>query len=43
MDMLYDLRSVIVEKTEWYFEYDIQKNRPGLLGDISFPTWDAFN
>ncbi len=34
-DMLYDLRSVIVEKTEWYFEYDIQKNRPGLLGDIS--------
>lgn len=22
-------------KTEWYFEYDIQHNRPGLLGDIS--------
>lgn len=21
--------------TEWYFEYDIQHNRPGLLGDIS--------
>jgi hypothetical protein len=22
-------------KTEWYLEYEIQKNRPGLLGDIS--------
>ncbi|MFY4773957.1 DUF3388 domain-containing protein [Metabacillus sp. RGM 3146] len=22
-------------KEEWYFEYEIQKNRPGLLGDIS--------
>ena len=22
-------------RTEWYFEYEIQKNRPGLLGDIS--------
>ncbi|MCI4060983.1 DUF3388 domain-containing protein, partial [Bacillus cereus] len=20
---------------EWYFEYEIQKNRPGLLGDVS--------
>lgn len=25
----------IVEKTEWYFEYELQYNRPGLLGDIS--------
>lgn len=24
-----------MEKTEWYFEYEIQYNRPGLLGDIS--------
>ncbi|MCT2534592.1 DUF3388 domain-containing protein [Aquibacillus koreensis] len=24
-----------MEKTEWYLEYDIQHNRPGLLGDIS--------
>jgi hypothetical protein len=24
-----------VEKKEWYLEYEIQKNRPGLLGDIS--------
>lgn len=24
-----------MEKTEWYFEYEIEKNRPGLLGDIS--------
>ncbi|USK71709.1 DUF3388 domain-containing protein [Peribacillus asahii] len=24
-----------METTEWYFEYEIQKNRPGLLGDIS--------
>ncbi|WP_233522689.1 DUF3388 domain-containing protein [Peribacillus glennii] len=23
------------ESKEWYFEYEIQKNRPGLLGDIS--------
>ncbi|HLS20353.1 MAG TPA: DUF3388 domain-containing protein [Bacillota bacterium] len=22
-------------KAEWYFEYELQKNRPGLLGDIS--------
>jgi len=22
-------------KTEWYFEYELQQNRPGLLGDIS--------
>src|SRR5690625_1412394 len=22
-------------KTEWYFEYELQYNRPGLLGDIS--------
>jgi hypothetical protein len=26
---------VVVENKEWYFEYEIQKNRPGLLGDIS--------
>ncbi|MFE8695113.1 DUF3388 domain-containing protein [Cytobacillus sp. FJAT-53684] len=24
-----------MSKTEWYLEYEIQKNRPGLLGDIS--------
>ncbi|CDQ40049.1 MULTISPECIES: DUF3388 domain-containing protein [Virgibacillus] len=24
-----------MEKTEWYLEYEIQINRPGLLGDIS--------
>lgn len=24
-----------MEKTEWYFEYKLQHNRPGLLGDIS--------
>ncbi|MBT2755945.1 DUF3388 domain-containing protein [Mesobacillus foraminis] len=24
-----------MEKKEWYLEYEIQKNRPGLLGDIS--------
>jgi hypothetical protein len=25
----------IVQKKEWYLEYEIHKNRPGLLGDIS--------
>src|SRR5690606_22908266 len=25
----------IMNKTEWYLEYEIAKNRPGLLGDIS--------
>jgi hypothetical protein len=25
----------LVEKREWYLEYEIKKNRPGLLGDIS--------
>ena len=24
-----------MEKKEWYFEYELQYNRPGLLGDIS--------
>ena len=24
-----------MDRKEWYFEYEIQKNRPGLLGDIS--------
>jgi len=24
-----------LEKTEWYFEYELQNNRPGLLGDVS--------
>lgn len=24
-----------MEKVEWYFEYELKKNRPGLLGDIS--------
>lgn len=32
---LLGLRSVIVDNKEWYFEYEIQVNRPGLLGDIS--------
>jgi hypothetical protein len=26
---------VFMDKKEWYLEYEIQKNRPGLLGDIS--------
>ncbi len=26
---------VVMARTEWYLEYEIQKNRPGLLGDIS--------
>ncbi|OEG00468.1 hypothetical protein BHF71_00755 [Vulcanibacillus modesticaldus] len=26
---------VIEEKNQWYLEYEIHKNRPGLLGDIS--------
>jgi hypothetical protein len=30
-----NLRRFFMEKKEWYFEYEIQKNRPGLLGDIS--------
>jgi Protein of unknown function (DUF3388) len=29
------LRRFFMEKKEWYLEYEIQKNRPGLLGDIS--------
>ena len=24
-----------LEKKEWYLEYEITRNRPGLLGDIS--------
>ena len=24
-----------MDRTEWYFEYELQYNRPGLLGDIS--------
>lgn len=28
-------KEVFMEKKEWYLEYEIQKNRPGLLGDIS--------
>lgn len=28
-------QEVIMAKKEWYVEYEIQKNRPGLLGDIS--------
>lgn len=28
-------RRWIMEKKEWYLEYEIQYNRPGLLGDIS--------
>lgn len=29
------LKEVYSLKKEWYLEYEIQKNRPGLLGDIS--------
>jgi hypothetical protein len=29
------LRRDFMERKEWYLEYEIQKNRPGLLGDIS--------
>ena len=31
----FTLRRFFMEKKEWYLEYEIQKNRPGLLGDIS--------
>src|SRR5699024_3895853 len=24
-----------MDRKEWYFEYELQNNRPGLLGDIS--------
>lgn len=24
-----------MEQTEWYFEYELQYNRPGMLGDVS--------
>jgi hypothetical protein len=30
-----DKGAFFMEKTEWYLEYEIQHNRPGLLGDIS--------
>jgi len=29
------LKGFAMEKTEWYLEYELQYNRPGLLGDIS--------
>lgn len=29
------IKDGFMEKKEWYFEYEISKNRPGLLGDIS--------
>ncbi len=29
------LGEIVMQKTEWYLEYEIQYNRPGLLGDIS--------
>ena len=25
----------VAEKKEWYLEYEIEINRPGLLGDVS--------
>ena len=28
-------RGVFVESNQWYMEYKIHKNRPGLLGDIA--------
>jgi Protein of unknown function (DUF3388) len=31
----YNFRREPMERKEWYLEYEIQKNRPGLLGDIS--------
>src|SRR5699024_3007962 len=32
---LFEVRGFFMEKTEWYLEYEIRYNRPGLLGDIS--------
>src|SRR5699024_11200183 len=29
------IKEIIMNRTEWYLEYEIQTNRPGLLGDIS--------
>ncbi len=34
-NLSYTPKEVFMEKKEWYLEYEIQKNRPGLLGDIS--------
>jgi hypothetical protein len=34
-NLSFTLRRFFMEKKEWYLEYEIQKNRPGLLGDIS--------
>ena len=28
-------KGVFVESNQWYMEYKIHKNRPGLLGDIA--------
>lgn len=35
MSKVCNLKELIMDKTEWYLEYEIQINRPGLLGDIS--------
>src|SRR5699024_5609770 len=29
------LKELMMKKIEWYLEYELQYNRPGLLGDIS--------
>lgn len=34
-NLSYRTEEVFMDKKEWYLEYEIQKNRPGLLGDIS--------
>jgi hypothetical protein len=34
-NLSYTPEEVFMDKKEWYLEYEIQKNRPGLLGDIS--------
>src|SRR5690625_2924049 len=35
INKVWTMKEIIMEKTEWYLEYEIQYNRPGLLGDIS--------
>src|SRR5690625_3648906 len=35
INKVWTMKELIMEKTEWYLEYEIQYNRPGLLGDIS--------
>src|SRR5699024_12158669 len=35
INKVWTIKELIIERTEWYLEYEIQYNRPGLLGDIS--------